>query len=153
MSIDILKKESLKHGGYVSQERLGTEYFEAGNYEQAVYWWTLAAQQGCFVSQYKLAQAYDKGWGVKKNHEEAVQWAKRAARQDHEQAQEWLGNMYATTDSTYNRRTMYWYTKAASRGSAIAHEWLANSYKENPEAWVKAMLDSTTYDGKDFYDY
>ena len=146
MSIKGLKEKALKHGGYVSQKQLGNEYFEAYNNEQAIYWWTMAAQQGCFVSQYKLAQAYDKGWGVVNDQRVAVKWAKRAARQDYEQAQEWLGNYYWSNSSdTYRlERAMYWYTRAASRGSAIAHEWLADRYKENPKKWARSMLDNTT---------
>lgn len=50
------------------------------NLEEAVKWYTKAANQGYAKAQYNLALSYDKGEGVAKNDSEAMKWYLKAVK-------------------------------------------------------------------------
>ena len=100
----------------------GLRYYEAKDYNQAVYWYQKAAEQGHAGAQCNLGFCYEKGLGVAQDWNQAVYWYRRAAEQGQVNAQCNLGNCYyygwgVTKD--YNQ-AVYWYQKAADAGYAKA---------------------------------
>lgn len=80
----------------VSQYVLGQQYFDDGNYEQAVYWWRQAAKQGYGKASLKLGDCYHDGVGVDRNVTTAAYWYTEAAGQDEREACFKLGTCYET---------------------------------------------------------
>lgn len=78
----------------VSQYVLGQQYFDDGNYEQALYWWRQAAKQGYGKASLKLGECYYNGSGVDRNYTTAVHWYTEAADQGENDACFKLGNCY-----------------------------------------------------------
>jgi TPR repeat protein len=79
-------------------------FYETGqvvpqNYEEAVKWYRLAAEQECGPAQCNLGLCYETGRGVPKNVREAVKWFCRAARQGDKTAQHNLGVYYASLEA------------------------------------------------------
>ena len=72
------------HGGLSSPQ----------DYEQAVKWYRLSAEQGDANSQNKLGTRYRKGQGVPQDYVQAVKWYRMAAEQGDTIAQTNLGSMY-----------------------------------------------------------
>ena len=56
------------------------------DYEQAVYWFRKAAEQGYAKGQYCLGECYLNGKGVKEDSQQAEQWFRKAAEQGYEPA-------------------------------------------------------------------
>ena len=80
----------------VSQYVLGQQYFDDGNYEQAVYWWRQAAKQGYGKASLKLGDCYHDGVGVDRNVTTAAHWYTEAAEQGEREACFKLGTCYET---------------------------------------------------------
>ena len=79
-------------------------FYETGqvvpqNYEEAVKWYLLAADQECPPAQCNLGLCYETGRGVPKNVREAVKWFCRAARAGDKTAQHNLGVYYASLEA------------------------------------------------------
>jgi uncharacterized protein len=128
-----------------------------GIYDNAVYWYLLAAEQGHADAQSNLAQIYSYGKGVPQDYKTAVKWFKLAAEQGHTHAQYNLGFMYekgqvVTQDvktavkwyrlsaeqghagAQYNLGEMYQYGRGVIRDNIYAHMWYsiaASSGKQN----------------------
>ena len=58
-------------------------------WEKAVYWFTLAAEQGDAAAQCNLATCYLKGQGVEQNRPEAIRWYEQAAQRCAHDAGRW----------------------------------------------------------------
>lgn len=56
------------------------------NYEDAIYWYQKAADQGYAEAQCRLGSCYDQGKGVTQDKIKAKSWYKKAADQGHIQA-------------------------------------------------------------------
>ncbi|MFR5083696.1 MAG: tetratricopeptide repeat protein [Anaerobutyricum hallii] len=52
------------------------------DFEKAMHWYMLAAQQGRPDAAYKLGQFYEHGLGVEEDIEKAEEWYKKAAEED-----------------------------------------------------------------------
>ena len=83
-------------------------------------------------AQNNLGWCYEKGYGVKQDHTEAVKWYRKAAEQGDAQAQFNLGWCY---DNGYGVKQDYaeavkWYRKAAEQGDADAQYNLGLCYAE-----------------------
>ena len=63
------------------------------NYEKAIYYYRMAAEQGDDVGQYNLGTMYDYGTGVDENENTAIYWYRKAARQGNWDAQERLDEL------------------------------------------------------------
>ena len=59
----------------------GHQFYKAGQYTQAVEWFTKAAEQGNASAQYNLGVCYEDGQGVAQNYAEALKWYTKAANQ------------------------------------------------------------------------
>lgn len=68
------------------------------NLEEAVKWYTKAANQGYAKAQYNLALSYDKGEGVAKNDSEAMKWYLKAVKNNYPQAAYYYGAMLLAGD-------------------------------------------------------
>lgn len=79
------KKESRQKLPQVQYE-LGESDYEKENYKKAVEWYQISALQGNADAQFKLAQCYYYGKGVKKDRDKARDLLRQAAGQGHEQA-------------------------------------------------------------------
>ena len=63
------------------------------NREEAVKWYTLAAEAGHAAAQYNLAFCYRYGMGIAQDYEEAAKWFRLAAAQGDSAAEEALKEM------------------------------------------------------------
>ena len=75
-----------KQGDPDAQFALGGYYFHGGSvvpqdYEQAVYWFRQAAEQGDSYAQFYLGSCYYEGKGVPKAKQEAIYWYYKSAEQ------------------------------------------------------------------------
>ena len=59
----------------------GVEYYEVGDYTNAVKYFQQAAEQGYAQAQSNLGVCYENGQGVPQSYTEAVEWIKKAAKQ------------------------------------------------------------------------
>ena len=125
-SIETLLKKA-ESGDPNSQLALAKKYFDGRkgipqDYNEAVKWFTKAAQQGLADAQNNLGEMYDNGQGTPQDYNEAVKWLTKAAQQGHAKAQNNLGLMYYKgqgVSQDYNQ-TVKWFTKAAQQGHAKA---------------------------------
>jgi TPR repeat protein len=71
---------------------------------------------------HKLATAYQYGWGVSDDIEEAIRWYKAAAEKGHPESQSSLGFIYrqGSTVSKDISQAVYWYKLAAAQGNSSA---------------------------------
>jgi TPR repeat protein len=102
------------------------------NQEQAVRWYTAAAEQGNSIAQYNLAILYGNGIVVAKNVNEAFRLYKLAAEQGDENAQYNLAICYRDAIGTLRDEKLAtdWCTAAAKQGHALAQTNLAICYWE-----------------------
>ena len=68
-------------GDAAAQTRLGNEFYHSKDFENAVYWYRKAAEQGNATAQNNLGICYEDGEGVTKDISEAVKWYRKAAAQ------------------------------------------------------------------------
>jgi len=76
------------------QIEMGDRYYNGDgaeqDYEQAIYWYAKAAEQGSADAQYYIGLMYYQGEGVKEDEIQAYEWFIKAADQGHEDALEFL---------------------------------------------------------------
>jgi TPR repeat protein len=94
------------------------------DYQTALKWYTLAAEQGYAMAQFNLGVMYRTGQGVPQDYKTAVKWFTLAAEQGHAFAQGNLGFMYAfgkgvLKDYVYAHM---WGNIAAMNGSELGGE-------------------------------
>ena len=74
-----------KHGHLGAQFELAKMYFEgrgtAQDYEEALRWYRLAAEQRLPAAQHNVGSMYERGLGVTQDHAEALRWYRLAAEQ------------------------------------------------------------------------
>lgn len=107
---------------------LGKVYYEGAgvpqDYDEAVKWFRLAADQGSVESQHMLGVMYDRGDGMPQDYSEATRWYREAADQGYGPAQYDLGSQYASGDGVpQNFSEAYvWFSLAASSGNEMARK-------------------------------
>ena len=69
-------------------------------YNEAVKWFRISAEQGAAIAQLKLSRMYADGLGVPQDQSEAVKWLQAAAEQDLATAQFSLAQLYAKGQGT-----------------------------------------------------
>ena len=91
----------------------------AQNYQEAVKWYRLAAEQGNASAQFNLGVMYANGRGVTQDDQEAAKWYRLAAEQGYASAQFNLGNMYANGEGVTqdDRIAHMWFNLLASFGN------------------------------------
>ena len=119
--------ERSKYGEATVQYLLGIEY-ETGlhvsvDYEEAIKWYQLAAEQGYVIAQNKLGNLFFYGGvGVTQHYEEAIKWYQLAAEQGEPSSQNILGVMYKNGNGVTQDKVLahMWFNIAASNGSEKA---------------------------------
>ncbi len=101
------------------------------NYEEAVKWFRLSADQGYAKAQNSLGVCYYNGRGVQKDYNMAVKWYYAAANQGNANAQYNLGVCYSNGHGVQrnNAEAAKWYFYAAEQGIVSAQSSLADCYK------------------------
>lgn len=102
--------------------------FAKEDWQQAMPWIILAANQGHLEAQMVLATCLQQGKGVTKNEQQAVHWLEQAAKGNHERAQVALGVCYKEG-------------KGVEKNEATAIKWFADCAKKgNTEATYQLAL-------------
>ncbi len=117
-----LEEMQIKDPGKIAKDNnsKGNLAYLAGNYEKAVHWYHMAAEQGYARSQDRLGFMYQHGKGVTKDPAEALRWYHKAAEQGFGHAQTELGTMYIAGEVVRqdDAEAFRWYRKAAEQGNA-----------------------------------
>lgn len=95
-----LLKSSVEQGCPEFQGLLGCAYLEINDYEKALYWLQIAAEQDDVIAQYTLGKCYENGYGVTKDKKKAIYWYQKAAEQGYEEAIEELNNIKISGTNT-----------------------------------------------------
>ena len=110
----------------------GVEYYNAGNYTEAVKWYRKAAEQGDADAQCSLGMSYENGQGVEQSYPEAVKWYRKSAEQGLVEAQFRLACLYRKGEGVVQNHTeaVKWYRKSAEQGAADAQYFLGTCYEK-----------------------
>ena len=87
------------------QNLLGFTFEQRGDYRPAVYWYTIAAEQGHAGAQFNLGQCYENGSGIEKDQTKAVFWYKKASEQGHQNAKRKLNILTKENTNTAKENT------------------------------------------------
>lgn len=128
----------LAQGDKYAQNGLGAMYYSGRgatqNYQEAVKWFRLAAEQGLAKAQFNLGVMYELGQGVTQNYEEAVKWFHLAAQQGNAMAQNSLGTINypilppSKAESGSYQESLEWFQLAAEQGEPRAQNNLGWMY-------------------------
>lgn len=99
-----------------AQSRLGEAFTYTGEYDVAVGWYILAANQGNVTAEWGLGNLYLDGKGVKKDMGKAAYWIERAAKKD------WLPAVKAM-DAAHQRPSNISFLGEASQNAEQAAYW------------------------------
>ena len=112
--------------GYMYQHGEGVEK----DYEKAIHYYTLSANQGNSSAQYNLGNMYYFGQGVKKDYEKAIHYYTLSVNQENSVAQNNLGYMYkyGTGVEQDYEKAIHYYTLSANQGNSSAQNNLGNMY-------------------------
>ncbi|WP_354624386.1 tetratricopeptide repeat protein [Psychromonas sp. MME2] len=101
------------------------------NLQQAIQWYTKAAEQNHVAAQYILATMYDNGQGVDVNPSEAVKWYLKAAQQGDAIAQYQMGDHFKKGNGVKQNddESFLWFSKAAAQGHLNAQISLGTIYQ------------------------
>jgi hypothetical protein len=102
----------------------------AGRFEEAVFWFRMAAEQGHIAAQGYLGFMYHGGLGVAQDTERAIYLLTLAAEQGDIASQISLGLFHATSQGVPQcfEQAAYWYRQAALQDIAIAQTNLGRMY-------------------------
>ena len=125
--------EPLANQGYGKAQASLAWMYHTGNgvtrdLQQAMGWYTLAAEQNHAIAQNNLAVFYENGLGVIPDEKTAFTWYKKSADSGYAYAQYNLGRMYAEGRGTRKnmREAKYWWRSASRHKVTKATEALAN---------------------------
>jgi hypothetical protein len=112
--------------GFMEAQTLVGYLFEFGygtgqSYEEAMYWYRRAADQGSDYGQYRVGVLYDYGSGVPEDDFEAAYWFQQAADKGNLDAQNSLAYMYEVGAGVAQdlAQAVKWYRRAADGGLAL----------------------------------
>ena len=108
----------------------GFEAYQKGDYDTAVKWFRMAADQGHLEAQTNLGVCYKNGRGVEKDEAKGVEWYRKAADQGYAAAQRNMGNSYYYGTGVVQdyAEALKWYRLAAEQGHAGAQNDLGYQY-------------------------
>ncbi|KAG9073355.1 hypothetical protein KI688_001147 [Linnemannia hyalina] len=101
------------------------------SYQEAMYWYMKAAEQGDPVGQRRVGALHDHGLGVLRDSQTALTWFLRAAEQGDAPSQRNIGVLYHSGNGVPKDypQAMEWYSKAAEQGDAAAQYALGLMYQ------------------------
>ena len=129
-------QQSAKDGVAADQYKLATMYVKGQgvkqDYQEAVKWYRLAAEQGEVNAQSALGLMYDNGEGVSKDDREAIKWYRLAGEQGDANAQYTLGLKYASGEGIAqdDKEAVKWFHLSVDNGTFSAFQNLAEAYAE-----------------------
>ena len=102
------------------------------NYEEAVKWYTKAAELGHDFARTSLGECYIYGRGVQKNVDKGVELVETAAKNKQKKAQRLMGDFYENGIGVEKNaeKAMEWYKKAAENENSMAHCIIADKFYE-----------------------
>lgn len=114
-----------------TQNRIGDQYFDESNYENAAVWYEKAALQGNATAQCNMGYLYAQGLGVKKDDAKALYWYQKAADQGNAEGQQNLGLIYEYGYGVpkNQEQAIFWYRKATEQGVFSAQQRLKQLMK------------------------
>lgn len=89
----MILKRSADNGYVKALNEMGLFCLGAGNYVEAIRYFTKAVEKNISESQFNLALMYESGVGVRQNSEIAFKWVKVAAEGGHAMAQHHLAQV------------------------------------------------------------
>jgi len=109
----------------------GYRHEQNGEYDDAVYWYRKAAEQGYAIGQNNLGYMYSQGYGFQQNDKLAGVWFRKAAEQGLAKAQFNLGSMYRRGRGVQqsDKQALFWYRKAAEQGDVGGQIDLGRMYR------------------------
>ena len=112
--------------------REGLNFYDRGNYADALQSWKSASEVGSREADFLLGFLYD---GVLQNDKEALFFFKKAASSGHIQAQINVGLKYERGEGTDidKEKALYWYSQAAFNQNDIAQFRLASLLQEDSD--------------------
>ncbi len=84
----------------------GEGFYENGNYEEALFYYSLSAVQGNTIARYRLGNCYQNGVGVERNDQEAARHYKLSLDQGYAKAQEQLDILSVRFVQQYGKKHM-----------------------------------------------
>lgn len=129
-------QESAKAGNADAQFVLGVMHVKSDlpsiNYEQALNWFTQAANQEHAKAQFYLGAMYENGRGVEIDHAKAIKWFTSSAENGYPIAQNHLGWMLANGKGIAqdHEKAVYWFRKAAEKKYSVAQANLSTMYRD-----------------------
>jgi MYND finger/Sel1 repeat len=122
-----------------AQNQLGQDYFHeflagdnVADEEQAIYWLSLAAQQGHVVAQFMMGGFWLAGnvaATMRPSVDKALQWFGAAARQGHATAQYYVGKLLWKRSHRRDANALMWMTLSAAQGSPLAQVELGKYFE------------------------
>lgn len=105
-------------GAALADVRAGVEAYQRGDYARALAEWRPLADKGDPDAQFNLAQVYKLGRGVPASLDTAIGWYRKAALQNHAEAEALLGLLLFQNGK--RAEAMPWLSKAADRGDSAS---------------------------------
>lgn len=109
----------------------GTRAFDAGQYDRARELWLPLAENGDIRAQYAIGRLFEKGHGVDRNLETAINWYRKAAEHGHPDSEYRISVGYAYGLGLQRDETeaLIWLRRAANHGQKRAQKALAQAYE------------------------
>ena len=126
---EIIKAETEKSDAAALYKK-GNEYYNQGNYTEAVKYYRQAAEKGNADAQSDLGYCYGTGKGVQQDYNEAFKWHKKSAEQGNKYAQSNLALYYSEgrgVTRDYNE-AVRWARKSADQGYSGGQSRLGDYY-------------------------
>ena len=105
---------------------------EKQDYDKAIFYFSLAGEQGNMFAQLTLADLYLSGNDIEINYDKAIYWYSKAGEHKNKNACHRLGEIYQDVKKDYNQ-AIYWYNKSVKFGNKYDILVIGTIYKELAE--------------------
>ncbi len=139
-------KTKASAGDVAAQHELGVLYADGQgdverNYDEALKWHRMAADNGNAESQQYMGYSYESGIGVTRSDVDAAAWYMKAANQGNAAAQGIIGNMYATgrgLDESFDQ-AFVWLSLAKKGGDTFFENTLEDVSNKVNKKHIKSI--------------
>ena len=124
---------SLPGGGVISElEKLGGEFYDEDECEEAVYWYRKGADRGDAGCMHLMGLSYHHGEGVEKDMRKSFEWLEKASELGHVGATHDLADYYelGVGVDVDEAKAIELYVKAAGMGNSISAQRLGHCYED-----------------------
>ncbi len=114
------------------QYEIGSSLYDKGNYQEAIKWFTKAAENGYPDAQSELGFMYLNGEGVTVNKSEAARWLRKAGENGDALAQQAVGYMYKNGDGVPRNlsEAQKWFRMAAPKFYDLSKKLMKSGNKQ-----------------------